>query len=138
MKFDNCPVPVFGDIAFRGNCPKEEVEQSSFFSMIRRTYPDTWGAIAIHPRNEGLKVGGQFSAIIKHRAEGMTPGAADIIIPGRKSFVCELKRRDHTKSKWQDGQIEYLKAAQDCGAYACVALGAVAAWEAFEGWVNAR
>ena len=136
MKLDNLPFPVFGDPAFRGNCPKETVEQISFFSRLRREYPDSYGLTAIHPRNEGLKQKGQFSAVIKHSAEGMTIGAADIIIPGAVTFVCELKRLDHTKSAWQDGQISYLAAAQSAGAFACVALGAIGAWEAFEAWRN--
>lgn len=136
MNLKECPVPVFGDIAYRGKCPKEEVEQASFFSRLRRDYPASWGLIALHPRNEGLKVGRQFSAVMKHQAEGMAKGAADIIIPASPSFVCELKRQDHTLSQWQDGQREYLCAAAAAGAFACVALGAVAAWEAFEFWLN--
>ncbi len=137
MKLDNLPFPVFGNDSFRGACPQETVEQISFFSRLRREYPYSYGLIAIHPRNEGLKKGGQFSAVIKHSAEGMAAGSADIIIPGRPSFVCELKRCDHTKSKWQDGQIAYLTAAKDAGAFACVALGAQGAWEAFEAWRDA-
>lgn len=127
-------IPVYGDTAFRGECHKEEVEQASFFSRLRREYPGTWGRIALHPRNEGLKEKGQFSSVIKHAAEGMTRGASDIVIPGSPAFVCELKRQDHTQSTWQDGQQEYLLAAQAAGCFACVALGAAAAWEAFEVW----
>lgn len=63
----------------------------------------------------------------------MTPGAADIIIPC--GFVCELKRRDHTKSKWQPGQLEYLEAAQDAGCFVAVALGWEAALEAVDAWI---
>ena len=73
---------------------------------------------------------------MKHQAEGMTKGAADIIIPARVAFVCELKRQDHTLSRWQSGQQEYLEAAQAAGAFACVALGAAAAWQAFEEWLD--
>jgi hypothetical protein len=130
-------IPVYGDIAWRGDCPPEHVEQASFFGRLRRDYPDTFGAVAFHPRNEGLKTGGLLArhTVQKHQVEGMTRGAADIIIPARVAFVCELKRRDHTKSAWKDGQVEYLEAAMCCGAFACVALGAVAAWEAFEEWI---
>jgi len=133
-------LPVYGDISFRGRCPGEQVEQASFFAKLRREYPASYGLIAVHPRNEGLLAGGQFSAVIRHRSEGMTKGAADIIIPGLSvrrefgAFVCELKRCDHTKSAWQDGQQAYLQAAHDAGAFVCVALGAVAAWQAFEAW----
>lgn len=133
MKFPDW-LPVYGDINFRGKCPLEAVEQASFFNRLRGEYPQSWGIIALHPRNEGLKEKGQFSTVMKHKAEGMTKGAADVIIPAAPSFVCEIKRRDHTLSSWQEGQQDYLAAAQAVGAFACVALGAVGAWEAFETW----
>lgn len=134
MTPQSSPVPIYGDIKWRGKCHLEQVEQASFFSRLRREYPDTWGILAVHPRNEGQLRGGQFKAIIKHKAEGMSPGASDIIIPGNPTFVCEMKRKDITQSKWQDGQQEYLEAAQNAGCFACVALGAEAAWDAFEQW----
>lgn len=127
-------IPVYGDMAFRGKCPPEHVEQASFFAKLRREYPDSYGRIAVHPRNEGLLIDGQFQAVIRHQIEGMAKGAADIVIPGRQSFICELKRQDHTLSRWQAGQVDYLEAAQAAGAFVCVALGAAAAWEAFEVW----
>lgn len=133
MKFPEW-LPVYGDTSFRGKCPKEDLEQVSFFNRLRGEYPVTWGVIALHPRNEGLKEKGQFSTVLKHKAEGMTKGAADVIIPASLSFVCEIKRRDHTLSHWQEGQQEYLQAAQAAGSFACVALGAVGAWEAFGVW----
>jgi len=135
MQLDDIGILVFGDRAYRGNCPVEAVEQVSFFNKLRKEYPDSYGLIAIHPRNEGQLIGKQFSSVIKRNAEGMTAGAADIIIPAKVSFVCELKRLDHTKSAWQDGQIEYLRAVQAAGGFACVALGAWAAWEALQSWI---
>lgn len=135
MKFPD-GVRVFGDLSFRGKCPLEHVEQASFFNRLRDRYPDTYGLLALHPRNEGLKEKGQFVTVLKHKAEGMTPGASDIIIPGSPAFVCEVKRVDHTLSQWQPGQVAYLEAARDAGAFACVALGAVGAWEAFEAWLQ--
>lgn len=134
MNLKNLPFPVYGDTTFRGTCPKESVEQVTFFAKLRREYPDTWGKLALHPRNEQLLKGGQFRGVIKQKAEGMTPGSSDVIIPARVAFVCEIKRKDHTKSKWQDGQIDYLIAAQEAGAFACVALGWEGAWTAFEAW----
>lgn len=134
MKFPET-IPVFGDMTYRGKCPQEHVEQASFFSKLRREYPESYGIIAVHPRNEGLLVKGQFQAMTKHKVEGMAKGASDVIIPGKPSFVCEIKRVDHTKSKWQDGQIRYLEAAQNAGAFACIGLGAVGAWEAFNKWL---
>lgn len=141
MKFpDN--IPVFGDVSFRGKCPPEHVEQASFFGRLRREFPTSHGLIAVHPRNEGLLVKGQFQAVAKHRMEGMAKGAADIVIPGLSAdmqfgaFVCELKRADHTLSAWQEGQVDYLEAAQDAGAFACIGLGASGAWAAFERWAG--
>jgi len=135
MKFPPS-IPVYGDQTFRGRCPLEAVEQASFFNRLRREFPDTWGLIALHPRNEGLKERGQFSTVLKHKAEGMTAGAADIVIPAQISFVCEVKRANHTLSSWQDGQIAYLEASKAAGAFACIALGAVGAWAAFQSWLN--
>ena len=131
-------VLIFGDTGFRGECPKEDLEQVTFFARLRREYPETWGMIAIHPRNEGLKVRGQIGSVARHKAEGMTPGAADIIIPARVAFVCEMKRRDHTKSQWQDGQEDYLAAVAMSGGFACVALGVDAAWHALGYWMRAH
>jgi hypothetical protein len=138
MRLSETPFRVYGDLAFRGKCHTEAMEQITFFGRLRETYPVTWGRLAVHPRNEGLKVGGQFVALSRHKAEGMTPGAADIIIPGKVTFVCEMKRRDHTQSAWQPGQEEYLTAAHNAGAFACVALGCDAAWLAFQDWLSAH
>jgi len=138
MSLLNCPVPIYGDMKFRGKCPVEAQEQVTFFARLRRDHPTTWGVLALHPRNEGLRFGAQIGAVTRHKAEGMAAGASDIIIPAKAAFVCEMKRRDPTLSAWQDGQREYLAAAQDAGAFACVALGVDAAWEAFGEWVIAQ
>lgn len=128
-------VMVFGDLEFRGKCPLEGREQATFFNRLRREYPDTLGVLALHPRNEAQLRGGQFGAMSKQKAEGMTPGASDIIIPARVPFVAEMKRRDYTQCTWQDGQVEYLTAAANMGAFACVAFGYDAAWQALEYWI---
>lgn len=127
MKFDSW-LKVYGDKSYRGDCPKESVEQVTFFNRVRKT---EWADIALHPRNEGKFTPGQVS---KQKAEGMCPGASDIIIIGTPVFVCELKRRDHTKSSWQPGQLNFLSESQRRGAFVCVALGCDAAWEAFQEW----
>jgi len=129
-------IPVYGDLSYRGKCDREQLEQMSIIGRIRREYPDSYGLIVLHPRNEGLKERGQFSAVMRHNAEGMCKGAADVIIPSRKSFVCEVKRRNPTLSQLAPEQIEFLTAAQKAGAFVCVALGAVAAWEGFCEWVK--
>lgn len=133
MKFEHDWLPVYGDTEYRGECPRETLEQVTFFRRIREQYPDSIGRIAIHPRNEGKRKCDQAD---REKAEGMVPGASDVIIPARVPFVCEIKRRDHTRSTWQDGQIEYLEAAHGQGAFVCVALGADAAMEAFEQWLS--
>lgn len=131
MKFPN-DIRVYGDMSYRGDCPSETLEQVTFFARLRSQYSDLYGLIALHPRNEGLRT---WTKAAFERAEGMTKGAADVIIPATPAFVCEIKRRDHTKSKWQDGQQEYLHAAQEKGAFVCVALGADAAWDAFSDYL---
>jgi len=135
MKFPEW-LKVYGDTSFRGECPPESAEQITFFAELRRRYPDTYGKLALHPKNEEKRKGKQFNRLAMDKALGMTPGASDIIIP--LGFACEMKRHDHTKSKWQPGQLEYLKAVHDAGGFACVALGWEGAWEAFEAWLAHR
>lgn len=133
MKFPEW-LPVFGDIYYRNKkCPTETAEQITFFNWLRREYPDSYGKIAIHIRNEGKKTAQQ---VAREKAEGMVSGAADIVIPGNPAFVCELKRADHTLCHWQEGQHEYLRAARNAGAFVCVALGHQAAIEAFKVWIG--
>lgn len=134
MKFPD-DIPVYGDQSFRGDCPSESMEQVTFFNRLRREYPDSWGAVAIHPRNEGVRTHYQ---VMKEKSEGMTKGASDVIIPGAPAFVCEIKRKDHTKSQWQDGQKEYLYAAKKTGAFVCIALGADAAQIGFREFLAGR
>ena len=124
-------IPIWGNVKYRGACPKETLEQVTFFARLRREFPSSYGLLALHPRNEGKRTHLQAA---KEKSEGMTTGATDIVIPARISFVCELKRRDHTASSIADEQLAYLRAAQAAGAYACIALGVDAAWEAFQRW----
>lgn len=126
-------LPVYGNQKWRGKCPIESAEQITFFNWLRLQHKNTYGRIAIHPRNEGKRTASQTQ---REKAEGMTTGAADIVIPGCPALVLEMKRRDHTQSKWEDGQPEYLEAAQKAGAFVCVALGWEAAREAFNEWLS--
>lgn len=129
-------IPLWGDPKWRGKCPLEAVEQVSWFNQVRKHHPDSYGAIATHVRNEGLRTQGQFSSVIKHSAEGLVVGAADILVPTRIPLVIEMKRKDASRSTLSDEQAKYLLAAQSLGAYSCVTLGAVAAWEAFNWWID--
>lgn len=132
MNFPNW-LKVYGDPAFRGKCSTESVEQVSAFNQIRKRWPETLGVIAIHPRNEGDFTPQQ---IRRFKAEGMTSGASDIVIPAGRAFVCEIKRKDHTKSRWQEGQIEYLEACHNQGAFVCVALGAKGVIDAISAYLE--
>jgi hypothetical protein len=128
-------IKIYGDTNYRGTCATETIEQVTFFNRLRRGFKDTYGLIALHPRNEGHR---HFRQVAKEKAEGMVKGAADVIIVGAPAFVCEIKRRDHTKSQWQEGQQEFLYAAKKAGAFVCIALGADAAWEAFDDYLALR
>lgn len=110
-------------------------EQITFVNLIRRDYPDTYGKIITHVKNERQLRGSQFSAIARDRAMGQVKGCSDIIIPGNPAFVCEIKSRS-ARAKISDEQIEYLLAAKECGAFACVAIGYAGAIEAFNDWLK--
>jgi hypothetical protein len=125
-------VKIYGT-KVKGPCPSEEVEMASFFNRLRREYPDSYGAIALHIRNEGKRTDAQTQ---KLRANGgFVKGASDIVIPGSPSFVCEMKSRSKS-ARLSPGQVAYLEAAASAGAFVCVALGAAAAWEAFDDWLG--
>lgn len=133
MKFPQW-ISVFGSQDYRGECPQELAEQITFFQWLQRSYPDLH-RIAVHPRNEGKRT---YQQARRQRLEGsLNVGASDVIIPAGRTFVCEIKRQDHTKSRWQEGQLEYLEAAQNAGAFVCVALGAQAAIGALGAWHDA-
>jgi len=131
-------IPIFGDKKYRNKkCPKETPEQVTFVNWVRSSYPSDYGKLLVHPRNEGLKSEGQFSSIARDKAMGhLTKGAADIIIPAKIPFVCEIKRADMTLSKIDQDQIYYLLIAQRLGAFSCIALGHVGAIEGFNEWLK--
>ena len=135
MKIPNW-LKTYGDTSYRGDCPLEDAELMTFFNELRIKYPDI-AKVAIHPDNEGLILGAAHNAHIKQKAKGaIRNGAADIIICGCPTFVCEMKRQDHTKSKWQDGQLDFLQTSQKLGAFVCVALGYEAALQALNDWLK--
>lgn len=134
MKFPDW-LPVYGSTDYRNKkCPVESAEQITFFNVLRRDYPQL-GIIAVHPRNEGKRT---MQQAMRQKAEGMTSGASDIIIPGNPSFVCELKRKDHTLCSWEVEQLTYLETAKNNGSFVCVALGYEAALEALIEWIGAK
>lgn len=130
-------VPLYGNSKYRNKkCPRESMEQITFVNAIRSQYPDSYGLILIHPENEKKLVNGQFSAVSKSRAMGMSTGASDIIIPGNPSFVCEIKRADRTLSDLSDEQLAYLRASKEAGSFVCIALGHEEAMNAFLDWLK--
>ncbi|QMP23946.1 VRR-Nuc domain protein [Pseudomonas phage DDSR119] len=124
----------FGNLDFRDKkCPLEVAEQVTFFNQLRKRWPETWGRIALHARNEGKKRADQ---VAREKAEGMATGAADVTIPGNPAFLCELKRKDRTLSALQPDQEPYLRAADAAGAFVCIAFGWEAGMEAFEAYLD--
>ena len=121
---------------FRCECPKEDAELITFFNQLKLHYPDLYD-VAIHPDNERLISGTGFNAQSRQKAKGaIRSGASDIIIVGNPTFVCEMKRQDHTKSRWQDGQLEFLEYSLKNGAFVCIALGYESALEAVKDWIK--
>jgi hypothetical protein len=123
-------LPLFGTTD-KTDTASESQHAITFFNRLRREYPQ-YGAIATHIRNEGKRTIQQAQ---KHKAEGMTTGTADIIIPCNPPFVCELKSRSPRATITKE-QIDYLLQAQELGAFACVALGYEGAMEAFKKCVH--
>ena len=68
---------------------------------------------------------------------GFVKGASDVIIPGRTTFVMEMKSRSKT-ARLSNEQKDYLIASAKLGAFACVALGCDAAWQALRMWLEAN
>ena len=109
--------------------PTEMAEQITLVNRIRTQYPDTYGRLVVHIANEGRRTVAQAQ---RAKAEGMTTGAADIIIPARRPLVMELKRRKGGRVSAE--QEAYLTAAWELGAFACLCYGLDAAWVAFNQW----
>jgi hypothetical protein len=116
------------DSGYRGECPIEAGELKTFFNQIRKT---EYGLIAFHPRNEGKKTHAQVQT---EKMEGLTSGVSDIIIPASPPFICELKRKDRTKSKFPQVEKDFLIACGEKGAWVCLAYGWEQAWLAFNDW----
>ena len=121
-------IKIYGDQSYRGECPNESVDQKKFMRFVRTT---EYGRLAIHIKNEGKRTQGQA---LFDKSQGMVKGASDIIIPASPAFVCEMKRKNHMKSSISQEQIIYLLAAQEKGAFTCVALGYEGAIDAFNEW----
>ena len=124
---------TYGNQSYRGDCPHEDYALASFVDRIRKDYPSTYGLVLFHPKNEGKRTTEQMKA---DKRKGFKKGVCDIVIAGNPTLFMELKRNNPMKSKWQDGQVEFLKAAHDGGAYVVLALGYEAALQAFDDWLT--
>lgn len=131
----NPQIPTYGDPAYRGDCRKEDAEQIDAVAWLRLNHP-SHAALCIHPKNEGKRTWGQVA--YEKKMGGIPTGASDFIVPGSPSFVCELKRKDRTKSQWQSSQQDYLINAKDNGCFVCVALGFEAFRLAFNDWLETQ
>lgn len=125
-------ISLWGDHKYRGECELEWREQAEFVKMVRMAYPHSFGILLVHVKNEGLRTEQEAR---NAKIMGMKEGTCDIIIPAKVPFLCEIKRRDKTKSTITQSQIDYLETGKKNGCFVCVALGAGAAWEAFEYWL---
>lgn len=131
----NKDIKVFGDMAFRDKkCPSEEAEQITFFNQLKKHYPEI-AKLATHIKNEGKK---SHSQVSKDKVNGLNQGFADVVIIGSPTLYMEVKRQDHTMSRWQPNQEDKVLLAAEVGAFSCVALGYKGAWLALEAWIDAQ
>lgn len=122
-------IKTYGDHAYRGDCPKEDAELITAVNWLRRTYPDTLGALTVHIENEGKRTAAQAAMA---KAKGLKTGAVDLLVLVTPPMVLEIKRADITKSRWQPGQQEFMLAAQQHGAFVGLCLGAEGVKEAVQ------
>ena len=77
------------------------------FNQLKLHYPDLYD-VAIHPDNGRLISGTGFNAQSRQKAKRTIRTAQTILLLlVVRLFVYGLKRQDHTKSKWQDGQFGF-------------------------------
>lgn len=132
MKF-NSDIPIFGDTSYRGECPREVSEQANFYAWLKLYHSD-YADLFIHPKSEGKRTPSQVN--YDRKTGGIPTSMPDCMIIGRVPFCVELKRKDHTKSRWQEGQQEKLIRLADAGCFIGVALGCEGLKEAFLSWLD--
>lgn len=132
MKF-NESIPVFGDVSFRGGCKSEYCEQVDFYAWLKLNYPE-YHSLFLHPKTEGQRTYQQVN--YEKRAGGIPKSLPDLMIINNYPFCVELKKKNHVKSQWQNGQQEKLIELKNAGCFIGVALGADGAKEAFLQWLE--
>ena len=124
-------LPKFGSLKKSNENPKEDYVLSSIVSCIRMDYPNTYGLVAFHVKNESKRTTGQIRA---DKAKGLTKGVSDLIVIGNPTLCMEIKRDD--SCYFESGQLEFLEQAQKNGAFVCLAVGYDGAKEAFNHWLT--
>lgn len=124
-------IKYFGDLSYRGLCPKETAEHMTFVSHVNNNYPDL---PLVHVKNEGVRTWRQ--AAFDKAMGSIRKGAPDIIILHKVPFVLEMKRKNPSLSDYSAEQIEFLENCSKLGCYACVAYGHEAAIEALREWLS--
>lgn len=95
-------VRIYGDVSYRGDCPLEDSDLASAFAWVRFNYPQ-YSALIFHAETEFNPTNSaSYAYHAKSTAKGRLDGLADIVcLPiskGAPAFLCELKRKDISKS----------------------------------------
>lgn len=125
-------IKVYGDINYRGTCAKEDSEVQTIVNQVRKRYPHL---LFTHIKNEGKRTKAQMDF---DKSMGLLGGVSDLVFFGNPMMVIEVKRKDHTLSKWQPYQQEFLIETQKQGVFSCVVLGWEAGIEAVEDWLKIK
>ena len=132
MKIDP-RIKVYGSLDYRNpKTAKEDQEAQTIVNQVRKRYPHI---LFMHIKNEGKKTKAQADF---DRSMGMMAGASDFIFLGNPTMCLELKRKDHTLSKWQPNQENFLIEAQQQGCFSVVCFGWEAGMEAIEDWLKIK
>lgn len=126
--------------------PSEHAEQAAFFTTILFKYrnDDRFIRPLLFAVPNGAFLGGRSAATLeKLRAEGLTPGVADILYlqprGGYSYLALEMKRADKRNQKsggLRPEQVEFLNAASRAGAFFAVCYSAEEAERAFDAYMG--
>lgn len=126
-------IKVYGDLTHRDTkCPKEDSEVQTIVNQVRKRYPHV---LFTHIKNEGKRTKAQMDF---DKSMGLLGGVSDLVFFGSPMMVMEVKRKDHTLSKWQPYQQEFLIETQKQGVVSCVVFGWTAGMEAVEDWLRIK
>ncbi len=118
--------------------PSEHVEQMLVCNWLDARYPD----IVFFSVPNGAKLGGsegqRYGMVNKLKAEGMTPGAPDLVILAArgKFHGCLVEMKRIKGSKLSENQREFLARAEASGFYTIVGYGYVNATELLEEYLS--